>query len=540
MATPTCPKCNATMMLRTKKGTSFQFYGCPRFPKCNGYLPYTQVKADRSNIVKPSNVKGSKEQIAIWDALVNDTRHIVIEAVAGSGKTFTIVYGCMDMLDRIKKTVKTLFVAFNRHIVKELETKLPQSIKVSTWHGYGLAAVKRWNPKVQIDEHKLDGIIDEYVNEDDNTDYIKGAIKRLVELCKYNLYDGKNRAQLDDLVLLHGIDLNDHVELVYTLVPQIIHTSKMRKNVIDFTDMLWFVAAHNIPVEQYDIVFADESQDFNTLQQYVAMLSIGSNGRIIAVGDRNQSIYGFAGADTNSIPNLIAKLENTNRSVVILPINMTRRCPVSHVDIAKQFVPHLESMPDAAIGSVEEMSIEAAIMAMKPGNMGICRRNAPLISVAYKLIRNDVPVLVKGRNFGDNLLSLIKKLKATTINDLISKAEQYRSKELEKYEARGKKAESAKQILNDKIDTLIALTEGMDDISEVKARIAKLFSDKDSNDVVTLSSVHRAKGLEADTLFILDHKRLMLPMSQDWAQIQERNLAYVAYTRGKDRMILVD
>src|SRR5688572_20899641 len=82
--TPLCPKCDHIMQLRESKknDSTWKFWGCSSFPKCNGYRAYQHISTDRTNIVKPENIKGSPEQVAIWDVLVEDSRHIIIEAVA--------------------------------------------------------------------------------------------------------------------------------------------------------------------------------------------------------------------------------------------------------------------------------------------------------------------------------------------------------------------------------------------------------------------------------------------------------------------------
>lgn len=534
MESVTCPKCGKPMTLRTKKNSNFQFYGCTGFPACNGYKPFSAPKVERK-AVDYSGIVGSPQQIAFWNAVKELTANLILRARAGSGKTFTITY-ILSFLTGLK----IAFFAFNRTIANELKSRVPESVVASTLHAFGLAQIKCWNSRVQIDEYKLDGIIDEFVAEDDNSDYIKAAVKRLVELCKFNLIDGTNEADLDDLVLTHNIDLNDHVSQVYTIVPQVLRESRKRKNVIDFTDMLWFVYAHNIPVENFDVVIADEIQDFNPLQRFVAFRSLGNNGRFIGVGDDRQAIYGFAGASVDSMNEIIADLEKTQRGVSVMPLSYSRRSPVSHIELAKMIVDDIEALPDARIGSVESIAFNYALQIMTPGAMGIARRNAPLITIAYSLIREGKPVLVRGRDIGKGLQALIRKLRANTIETLIVKAEQYRERELSKLDAKGKKADSAKVALNDKIDTLIALTDGMSDLSELRAKIDSLFSDTDDKGKIVLSTVHKAKGLEATRVFIFDYARIRIPLTQPWQQIQESNLEYIALTRSTDELYLID
>ncbi len=70
--------------------------------------------------------------------------------------------------------------------------------------------------------------------------------------------------------------------------------------------------------------------------------------------------------------------------------------------------------------------------------------------------------------------------------------------------------------------------------------IEALFAD--SSKVLTLSTVHRAKGLEFPTVYLLDRAKYM-PSSwakQPWQQKQESHLQYVAITRAKERLIHIN
>ena len=76
----------------------------------------------------------------------------------------------------------------------------------------------------------------------------------------------------------------------------------MRRNLamIDFDDMIWIPLVENFPLPQFDVLFVDEAQDFNEMQRQMILRCVGNN-RVVIVGDRNQAIYGFRGADSNSI-----------------------------------------------------------------------------------------------------------------------------------------------------------------------------------------------------------------------------------------------
>ena len=93
-------------------------------------------------------------------------------------------------------------------------------------------------------------------------------------------------------------------------------------------------------------------------------------------------------------------------------------------------------------------------------------------------------------------------------------------------------------MLDDKVETIFALADGVDTITGVQNRIEEVFSnDKEG---VVFSTVHRAKGLESDNVYILKPELFPHPMAkQDWELQQERNITYVAYTRAKQRLAFV-
>lgn len=534
---PNCPKCNSMMILRTAKNSGKNFWGCSRFPKCNGTIWInTFEKKVIEKIDTPQNVIGSPQQEAIWQ-MHNANEHMIIDALAGCGKTFTIVQFLRYISGKI------IFVAFNRHIVDELLARVPDGIEVRTMNSFGFSQIKAYDSRIKFNEDKMYDILETLIPQDeDNTSFLTDNTYKLVNLCKYNLLDGRDHNMLDDLCMKHGIEINDSRNEIYNYVSAAINISKSGKYKyqVDFVDQLWFIYALNINVSQYDYMLGDEIQDWNPLQQFVAMKAIAQHGRFIGVGDRNQAIYGFAGADTQSIPNIIQMLQNTKRGVIIKELTYTRRCPKTHVALAQNIVPALEALPEALDGTIEKLNLDLAISMLNAGDMGICRRNAPLINIAYELIRNGKSVIVRGRDIGKSIQSLITKFRADTIDELIIKANEYRVKETIKLQAKGKKAESAIQSLNDKIDTLVALTDDKNTIDELRRSIESMFSDNNPKNSIILSSVHRSKGLESTRVFIFDYARIQIPMSDPEFALQEKNLQYIAETRSKEYLALVD
>jgi len=89
--------------------------------------------------------------------------------------------------------------------------------------------------------------------------------------------------------------------------------------------------------------------------------------------------------------------------------------------------------------------------------------------------------------------------------------------------------------LEDKVMTLLFLAKLSTNITELKLNIRTIFTDEIVG--ICLSTVHKIKGLEANRVFIVRPDLLPLPNAHGWQSIQEKNLAYVAYTRAKLELI---
>src|SRR5690348_744028 len=78
--------------------------------------------------------------------------NLVINAVAGSGKTTLGI----QLFNVLPKDMDSVFVAFNSHIAKELQTRLPEGANARTYHSLGLMTLKRTFPKVKVNADKVE------------------------------------------------------------------------------------------------------------------------------------------------------------------------------------------------------------------------------------------------------------------------------------------------------------------------------------------------------------------------------------------------
>ena len=267
----------------------------------------------------------------------------------------------------------------------------------------------------------------------------------------------------------------------------------------------------------------------------------------LGVSDSRQAIYGFRGADTQSIENFKAATNG-----IELPLSISYRCAQAIVNKARTIYPVIEAASGAPEGEVVELgNYTHEEFSARNGDMIVCRNNAPIVSFAYKLIRRRVPVFVKGRDIGKGLLTLIDNLKADSVSELATNAMVWYGNVSNILHEQNPDDEDGQQRITDRYDTLMVFVkENSDDnIATLVAEVESLFvtkgSDKGDTSAmkgkVVLSTVHKSKGLEADTVFFLDTELLynFCGGPGSWSRDQEANLEYVAITRAKNRLVYI-
>jgi len=523
------------MVLRN--GRYGQFYGCSNYPTCKETVDHQLAmriveEAKNAPAGKPKEFKPSVYQQAVFDFITDGEGNAVVEAVAGSGKTTTIV----QALQLTPEGDKVLFCAFNKHIATELSRRAPAHVRVGTLHSIGLVTLtNHLKIKPEVDGNKTWNIIKEFLPLGAQH-HMRAPLSKLVSLAKATLVDPTDSIAVDAMAAHYGIEMNGDAETLLGLLPQVMRECAERTHVIDFDDMIWMPVIFNLRPEGYDWVFIDECQDLNASQIALVMCLVNGAGRVIAVGDRKQSIYGFRGADISAIPNLIEALDAT-----VLPLSITYRCPTSVVELAKKLVPQIEAAEWAEEGIVRNTHYDAMMATVKDGNLILCRVNAPLVKACYSLIRRGTKAVIRGRDVGKSMQELIDKLMKDSpnqdIHSLLTNLRDYKWEQSEKLRATGK--EDRIESLVDRCDTLEALCDGIRDLVELRHRIDTIFNDLQKTGVI-LSSVHRAKGDESDTVYILQPELMPHPLAvKPWQIEQEMNIKYVALTRTKNELVFV-
>jgi len=458
----------------------------------------------------------SKYQLNIFDFVAKSPKNAIINAVAGSGKTSTIIKAMELVKDKV------LFVAFNKHIADELQSRIPMMTEARTLHSLGLQIIRNTYGYVKVNANKTKNILYYHRFKEDKKCYkIMSSIIKMISLMKaYKSDDWENIANQHG-VDISGDDFKYHLMYVYK-------NNNIYKSVIDFDDMIYVPVVENLKFPQYDVVFVDEVQDLNPIQMsFIQRLG----ARIIAVGDTNQAIYGFRGADVDAMNTFGNKIDAVN-----LPLSICYRCPKLVVELAATIVPQIEVSPYASDGKIIDMDRLNFRENIQSGDYVLCRITSELVKECLNQIKIGKKAIVKGRDIGDGLKSFIDRFKLNdydSIETLLICLNKYLN------DAKCKiKEELALQNIEDSVETIRVLASECSTIIDIHRKIDNIFSDNIEG--VVFCTIHKAKGLEAKNIYILRQDLLPHPLcKKSWQIQQEKNLKYVAITRSLENLFWV-
>jgi hypothetical protein len=300
----------------------------------------------------------------------------------------------------------------------------------------------------------------------------------------------------------------------------------------------------------------------------------------------HNSLYRFRGADAKAFPRIAEMLKRNSRPLQVLPLPVNYRCDKLIIEYARQWVPALEGNSQAN-GLVDEIMFGEAMnrahnkgtdISLADGVNGaerslptggkpttfafLCRINVPLVVTAYQLIGQGKRVCIIGRSqIAGPLKQIIEALCGTDPHrdgytnrisnrldqqgnvmeiGLMSRLAEYLR--IQNAKLRDEKYEKKLEALQQNVECIeIIATRVKDDrVSSVMKEIDELFTEEPEPGVICLSTVHRAKGLEWDVVFILRPDLLPHPLAKsDEEMEQEQNCCYVASTRARHRLYYV-
>lgn len=511
----------------------------------NGQQPLPFIKTE-----KP--VEWSPQQLGFLNWCHSGSGSCVLIAVAGAGKTTALLAGGQVIKGQVA------YMAYNRKIVDETKGKLQslgidwKKMQANTAHGFGFSAYRKFREGVRVDQFKVANMVDGLLVGGHPLGKYASQIVKLVSLAKQSMI-GAPGGPVNDLRTWmnmaehHDVfddeDENGRIpeEEIVSFSMDVLRRSGEMLDVIDFDDQIYMPLLHRVRFWQFDNIFVDEAQDTNAARRALVRAMLRKGGRVVAVGDPAQAIYGFTGADADAL-----ELIKKDFNCVELPLTVSYRCPQEVVKFAQRWVSHIEAAPSAPEGSVRSIGYDEFLTRndLNGSAAVLCRVNKPLVSLAFALIRRRIPCRIEGRDIGNKIKKLITRWKVKSLDGLEDKLEKYLAKETTKLLA--KKEETKLAEVEDAVDTVRVIIdqcrkEKKMTVNDAVAYVEDMFSDNVTN-MLVLSSIHKSKGREWERVFWYDRANTCPSKwaRQQWQQVQERNLMYVAATRAKSDLIEIE
>lgn len=472
--------------------------------------------------------------------IINSTGNIKINAVAGSGKTTTII----EYANARPKGSKILYLAFNKSVkleaIKKFRSKGLDNVQVETAHSLAYKnIVIRSNYKVRPQGYKsyeIAELLNLHGNGDKITDYIiaNHINKFIAYFCNSNVQKIKDLNYLD---IVSDKKAKVFVTSFYTNIEK--HTrlllSKMDKGEIEITHDFYLKKFQlSNPQLNYDYILFDEGQDASP-----AMLDIFMKQKAtkVIVGDTHQQIYSWRYA--------VNSLEKTDYETFNLSTSF--RFSQDIADLAMEIIQwkkHLCELKPVSITGIGKSTEHKTKAVLARTNLGLLLKAIEYVTEKKEVKKIYFEGNINSYTYADEGASLYDVLnlynrKHYLIKDKLIKAMRNMF-ELEDYI---KKTEDVQlgmmvEIVNEYENEI------PDIINAIKAKHVE--NDEKEKAEIIFSTVHRSKGMEYDTVqlvndFITEDKLFKNLNGEEGILSklnEEINLLYVAVTRTKNSIYI--
>lgn len=485
----------------------------------------------------------TEEQQAVITAAKSSKANLLVNALAGAAKTSTLVMAAHAM-----PLQPTLCVAFNKKISLEMAQRMPPHITCATLNSIGHRAWQQHvGHRLIVETDKSYNALSELVRDlrpEERESVGEGfaSILRAIRLAKSSGYIpkkfstlGKGLIEIEDFRenVTAGSDVEPD-QLFWYLTDEVLGRSiaEAFQGKIDFDDQIYMSTLFSRNYPKYPVTMVDETQDLSPLNHETLSLMFG--GRLIAVGDQNQAIYGFRGAHHASMEEMRRQF-----SMEELTLSISFRCPRAVVRAVQSRAPSMRWPEWAIEGKVE--SLQSWDPSTPPdGSAVICRNNAPLFRVAMAFIRAGRGVKMMKSDIGASLVKLLKKMGKPEARrpEVEASIERWREEQI------AKASKSRFAPIHDRADCLLVFAEHGETLREAIAFAEHLFA---ATGPVQFMTGHGSKGLEFPSVFFLDPflvpskwARAQAELGDRAALEQELNLQYVIRTRAQKELFYVN
>lgn len=521
---------------------------------------------------------------------------VCILAGAGTGKTRTITYRIAHMVDQgFVNPQRVLAVTFTSRAASEMRERLNQmgvgGVQAQTFHAAARRQLKYFWPQVagdlpwQLIDNKfsLVGRAVRSLGLDNNKDTIRDFLGE-IEWAKSSLISPEGYPGVIESTDREAPGDPAKVAEVFRRYEDMKATPDLMY--LDFDDLLMHIAGaiENVPAvaevfrEQYRTFVVDEYQDVTPLQQRVLEAWLGERDDLTVVGDANQTIYSFNGAS----PEYLLNFSRTYPQATVVKLQRDYRSTPQVTDLANEVISkatgraagtrlELQGMrepgPEPTFKAYESEEIEAKEVAgqvltllnqgVKASEIAILYRiNAQSEQFEQALADAGVVYQVRGgEGFfrRPEILEAIRVLIAATRrddlpNDPVAVARAaFVELGLSATEPQGAQARERWQSLTALVDLIAQIVEDHEgiDLPGVLGELHRRSENKHNPTMegVTLATIHAAKGLEWDAVFLVGLTEKLLPINHaikagDEHVEEERRLFYVGITRAREHLAL--
>lgn len=495
----------------------------------------------------------SHYQQQVLDFVGGAQGHGVVKATAGSGKTSTLVLVARQLEPGlIESGERACFLAFNRATAAELRARLPASVDATTLHALGRRMLVNARPggaSGTLDPSKYRRLA-QVVSAERGlpaTVVVSSYLARLAHFARLELTPAADLTALEtaaDRYRLEPPVANADLSAVLGCVDELLARGAQEalEGRFDFTDMVFVPLSLSLTAPRFAFVCVDEAQDLSALALAFVMRLLEGGARALFVGDPRQAIYAFAGADSRAMARIAER-----SGAAELPLSVSYRCPVRHVALARRYAPEMEPRPAAPLGSVRLLAAERLVQEVGPGDLLIARTNQDLVGLALRLAARGLATRVLGTDLVSRAADLAQRLFAGEEPDYSDAARRI-----------ALSAASETTHLEHELICDLRLPAALQDSAERHAAL-ELAVKRDPNAVlatldqlfgggaegqgppVVLSSIHRAKGREAERVYLLDVDVLAVASTRSAQEDEsEANVLFVALTRAKRDLVLVE
>lgn len=507
----------------------------------------------------------------------------VILAGAGTGKTRTIThriaYGIVrgDFSEN-----RVLALTYTNRAAGELRARLRalgvQSANAKTFHSAALAQLEYFfrtlygTQPFRVQESKAKTIAQAAsslkIKLDPNS---VRDIATEIEWRKFSLLSLEEYAEkISERVLPQGISANRVIDIQAAYEQENLKDKRMdwEDVILLCTGMLRAEARALAHVQQqYRFFTVDEYQDISPLQQDLLDTWLGDRNDICVVGDPNQTIYSFTGASSSYLENFTLRYPDAN----LIQLNTNYRSNPEIIRVANrvrvhQHLDELEAKRPLGLSPevkvYENKQLEAKAVAAKIKQQLSAGVKASQIAVLYRINGQSEPVeqalteigieyqVRGGQRFFNrqDVMSAIRLVRAEAsapsskpLYEVVTALVRSLGWQSVRPEEGGSKLENWEALNHfvQIVEELGANATIQDFANELDER--QRSQHEPVRESVTLSTIHAAKGLEYQSVFIIGATEGYLPISYAKTEvdiIEEQRLFYVAITRAKDSLVI--